>query len=82
MDVAEDPAHLRRLEVRDRLRRLLDALEHRMGTRDQELFHGIFVEEAERDQIARTMQMTRGAVDAWCYRLRRIARSIVHESDQ
>jgi RNA polymerase sigma factor (sigma-70 family) len=77
----EDECDEQRLEVRDRLRRILEGLDRRMGARDRVLFRALFVEQADRDQVAAALRMTRAAVDAWCYRTRRIARAIARELD-
>ena len=47
-----------------------------MSPRDHTLFRLVFVEERERDEVAAELRMTRGAIDAWCYRMRRLARTI------
>jgi len=81
LDGADVVTELRLLEHRDRLRRVLDLLERRMNARDRELFCRVFVDELDRDEVAAALQMTRGAVDAWCYRTRRLAATIAQELD-
>ncbi len=81
LDGADGATEQRRLEHRDRLRRVLQLLQQRMNARDRELFHRVFVEEADRDEVADALHMTRGALDAWCYRTRRLAAMIASELD-
>lgn len=65
------------LERRDELGMVLDALYARMSARDLELFDRLFVREQEPREVAQQLGMTRQAVNAWSYRTRRLARSIV-----
>jgi RNA polymerase sigma-70 factor (ECF subfamily) len=81
IDAADDGAGLHRLETRNLLRRLLEALDRHMSARDHTLFRLVFVEERERDEVAAELHMTRGAIDAWCYRVRRLARMIAADGD-
>lgn len=65
-----------RLESREQLQRVLDALLGQMSDRDVELFELIFVEERDPAEVAEAMDMTRGAVNAWSYRTRKLARQV------
>ncbi len=65
-----------RLEDRADLEVVLDGLYAGMDTRDAELFELVFVDELESDEIAKRMGMTSGAVNAWRYRVRKVARRL------
>lgn len=73
---------VRQLEDRNTLGRVLDLLYANMGPRDLELFELLFVDELEPQQVAETLGMTRGAVNAWCYRTRKLARSMAEQLDR
>lgn len=67
---------LHHLEERSMLGRVLDHLYAEMGARDVELFHSLFVDERAPQEVADALGMTRGAVNAWCYRVRKLARKL------
>ena len=71
-----DDGLVHRLADRAQLGAVLNALHGRMGERDHELFELLFVEERDPDEVAGLMDMTRGAVNAWVYRMRKHARAI------
>lgn len=75
----DDTALVRRLEERQRLDVLLVALQGRMNARDHELFDLLYVQQVEPEEAANQLEMSRGAVNAWCYRTRKLARQIVRE---
>lgn len=68
-----------RLEQRDALGSVLDALYARMDERDHHLFDLLFVQEREPAEVADALGMTRGAVNAWAYRMRKLARTCMLE---
>lgn len=70
---------LRRLEERDELSAVLDTLYAHMSPRDLELFDLLFVQERDPAEVALTLDMTRGAVNAWRYRTRKLARACALE---
>lgn len=76
LDGRDEAALTQRLEERAELDAVLLALYERMTDRDHELFDLLFVQEQDPDDVARTLEMTRGAVNAWSYRLRKQARGI------
>lgn len=80
-DEADPDAHaiLRQLEDRDELGAVLDALYAHMSARDLELFDLLFVQERDPAEVASCLVMTRGAVNAWRYRMRKLARACVVE---
>ncbi|KIG18419.1 hypothetical protein DB30_00704 [Enhygromyxa salina] len=63
------------LEQRAELGAVLDRLYANMNTRDHELFDQLFVQERDPAEVAQSLGMTRGAVNAWCYRTRKLARA-------
>lgn len=71
-----DDRPLERLEHRASLDELLDRLYAQMDTRDAELFEMLFVDELDNDEVGRRMGMTSGAINAWRYRMRKLARAI------
>ncbi|NVB42778.1 sigma-70 family RNA polymerase sigma factor [Pseudenhygromyxa sp. WMMC2535] len=82
--IDDDPAAMheaeglaRQLEQRDELGAVLDALYARMNERDAELFDLLFVRELEPGEVAEALGMTRQAVNAWSYRTRKLARSLI-----
>lgn len=75
----DDTALVRRLEERQQLDTLLMALKGRMNERDHELFELLYVQQVEPEEAANRLDMTRGAVNAWCYRTRKLARQIMTE---
>ena len=78
---AEADALLRQLEQREELGSVLDALYARMSDRDFQLFDLLFVEERDPAEVADALNMTRGAVNAWAYRTRKLARACVLEQN-
>ena len=76
LDDADAEALSQRLENRQHLDQLLGAMYSRMSARDHELFDLLFVQGIDPEDVATTMQMTRGAVNAWSYRTRKLARTI------
>jgi len=75
VDAEADDVLVERLEDRAQLGEVLHALHDKMSERDHELFEMLFVEEREPDEVAEAMDMTRGAVNAWVYRMRKHARA-------
>ncbi|EDM74596.1 hypothetical protein PPSIR1_17200 [Plesiocystis pacifica SIR-1] len=65
------------LEQRNELDAVLDALYARMSERDVQLFEMLFVRELNPGEVAEALGMTRQAVNAWSYRTRKLARSLV-----
>jgi RNA polymerase sigma-70 factor (ECF subfamily) len=76
-----DAALLGRLEQRHQLETLLLALQARMDDRDHELFDLLFVEERDPQEVAETIGISRGAVNAWGYRMRKLARALASHLD-
>ena len=68
-------------EGRTELRWLLQRLYADMTPRDVELFELLFVEEVEPAEVAQRLEMTRGAVNAWSYRMRKQARALQASDD-
>jgi len=67
----------RQLEQRSELGVVLDALYANMQDRDFDLFDQLFVQERDPAQVAEALGMTRQAVNAWSYRTRKLARSLI-----
>ncbi|PRQ09754.1 sigma-70 family RNA polymerase sigma factor [Enhygromyxa salina] len=67
------------LEQRAELGAVLDALYGHMNERDLELFDQLFVYERDPAEVAENLGMTRGAVNAWSYRTRKLARAYALE---
>jgi RNA polymerase sigma factor (sigma-70 family) len=76
LDDADDQPLTRRLETRHELDGVLVALSAKMSARDQELFELLFVEDQDPEDVARRLQMSRAAVNAWSYRMRKLARAV------
>jgi RNA polymerase sigma factor (sigma-70 family) len=76
IELEDDAGELRRLEERGELDAVLVQIHARMSVRDHELFDLLYVEELEPEEVAQRMQMTRQAVNAWSYRMRRMARAV------
>lgn len=78
LEVSEDDANtgaiLRQIEQREELGCVLDALYAHMSDRDFELFDLLFIQDLDPGEVAAALAMTRGAVNAWCYRTRKLAR--------
>jgi RNA polymerase sigma-70 factor (ECF subfamily) len=79
-DASGDGDLARNLEERSTLGRVLDQLYAQMGERDLELFQLLFVDERDPQEVAEALGMTRGAVNAWSYRTRKLARQIAAAS--
>ncbi len=75
IDTADDADLAKRLEQRNQLDQVLAAMHAKMNDRDHDLFDLIFVQEISPDAVAEQMDMTRGAVNAWSYRMRKLARA-------
>jgi RNA polymerase sigma factor (sigma-70 family) len=75
-----DDEPLERIEHRDALEAVLDALYAGMDTRDAELFELLFVDDLDADEVAKRMGMTAGAVNAWRYRVRKAARQLARQT--
>jgi RNA polymerase sigma-70 factor (ECF subfamily) len=82
MESVDEADLARRLEQRDQLDRVLVAMHGKMNERDHELFELVFVEEVDPQTVAERMEMTRGAVNAWAYRMRKLARSVAVAADR
>ncbi len=82
LERTDDATLVQRLEDRAQLDQVLAALHERMSARDHELFELLFVEERDPDEVAKLMEMSRGAVNAWSYRMRKHARAVVAELEQ
>ncbi len=80
-DEGGDGVLLQQLEERSLLGRVLDRVYAHMSPRDAELFQLLFVDEREPQEVAEALGMTRGAVNAWCYRTRKLVRSVAQELD-
>lgn len=76
----DDGDLLRLVEDRSQLGRVLDSLYAHMNPRDLELFEALFVDERDPSEVADALGMTRGAVNAWAYRTRKLARKLAAES--
>lgn len=72
----------RRLEQRNQLDQVLAAMHAKMSDRDHELFDLVFVRELTPDAVAEQMEMSRGAVNAWAYRMRKLARTVAIAADR
>ncbi len=72
---------LAQLEQRNQLDAVLLALHARMDDRDHELFEMLFVEERDPAEVAAAMGLSRGAVNAWGYRMRKLARALAASAD-
>lgn len=66
----------RRLEQRNQLEQVLAVMYGKMNERDHVLFDLVFVKELPPETVAEQLEMTRGAVNAWAYRMRKLARSV------
>lgn len=65
-----------RLEGRAVLNDVLRELQAQMNERDLELFDLLFVQGFDPEEVSARLEMTRGAVNAWTYRTRKLARAI------
>lgn len=74
--VLGDDSLVERLRHRDTLRDVLRGLYAQMNARDMELFECLYVRELDPDEVAQQLKMSRGAVNAWAYRMRKQARKL------
>ncbi|MBL4687681.1 MAG: sigma-70 family RNA polymerase sigma factor [Nannocystaceae bacterium] len=81
IDDTGDSQLVQRLQDRAELDQVLVALYSTMAERDHELFDLLFVQQRDPDEVATRMAMSRGAVNAWRYRTRKLARAIVAQSE-
>lgn len=81
LDDCDERELVARLEERQALDRVLVALAGRMSARDHELFDALFVREETADEVAERMNISRGAVNAWAYRMRKLARTVAKQFD-
>ncbi|MCR9160707.1 MAG: sigma-70 family RNA polymerase sigma factor [Nannocystaceae bacterium] len=81
IETADDADLAQRLEQRDQLDQVLGAVYSRMNERDHELFDLVFIKELASETVAEQMEMTRGAVNAWAYRVRKLARTVAIAAD-
>lgn len=72
----DDAEAARRLETRDELSRVLVALYANLSERDHELFELLFVQQLDPDEVAKALGISRGAVNASSYRMRKLARRL------
>ncbi|MEZ4384804.1 MAG: hypothetical protein R3A79_25970 [Nannocystaceae bacterium] len=67
------------IESRDQLRVLMEHLRARLSDRGLLLFQQIYVEQRPIAEVAEAQGMTRGAIDAWNSRTRKLARTLAAE---
>lgn len=79
VEISEASEQVRHLEERGELHALLRALQARMSVRDRVLFDLLYVRELGVDEAAQQLGMTRAAVHAWTYRMRKLARSLAED---
>lgn len=72
----EADANARVLESRELLRAVLEGLRASLSAKGMEIFRKLYVEERPIAEVAAEFQMTRGALDTWNSRVRRLARGI------
>ncbi|MBC8067903.1 MAG: sigma-70 family RNA polymerase sigma factor [Deltaproteobacteria bacterium] len=82
----EDPGEgdaelIQELERRNQLDTVWLALQAGMGERDHELFEFLFVQEQDPADVCEALGMTRAALHAWSYRMRKLARAIAARID-
>ncbi len=82
VETADDADLTARIEQRSQLDSVLATLYAKMNARDHELFDLLFVRELPPERVAQQLEMTRGAVNAWAYRVRRTARAIALTAEQ
>ncbi len=75
---AEEAGPLLQLEQRDLLDQVLQALYAQMDERDHELFDLLFVQERDPAEVASLLGSTRGAINAWVYRTRKLVRALTN----
>lgn len=78
--VLGDDSLVERLRHRDALRDVLRSLYAQMSARDVELFECLYVRDLDPDEVAQQLKMSRGAVNAWAYRMRKQARKLASTS--
>jgi len=69
------------IESRDQLRVLMEQLRARLSERGLLLFQMIYVEQHSIAEVAKAVGMSRGALDAWNSRTRKLARKLAREND-
>jgi len=72
----DDGGPIVQLEQRHQLDQVLAALYAQMDERDHELFDLLFVEERDPGEVAELLGSTRGAINAWVYRTRKLVRAL------
>jgi RNA polymerase sigma factor (sigma-70 family) len=77
-----DPELIQQLEQRNQLDAVWLALQAHMDERDHELFEFLFVQEQDPADVCEALGMTRGAIHAWSYRVRKLARAIAARIDE
>lgn len=70
-----------RTERRLELDALLRALHAQMSLRDVDLFDRLFIQDLDPNEVALAMGLSRGAVNAWAYRMRKLARDLAGGRD-
>lgn len=76
-DADDERDFLRRLESRDTLDAVLTALYANMSERDHTLFQLLYIDQIDPAEIADQLGLSRGAVNAWSYRTRKLARNLL-----
>ncbi len=76
-ETGDEAEFLRRLEDRQTLDAVLTALYGKMNDRDHELFQLLYVEQIEPAEVAQRLSLSRGAVNAWSYRMRKVVRGLM-----
>ncbi len=69
------------LENRNELATVVHALHQRMNERDRRIFQALFVEEQAPSEVCEQEDMSRGALNAWRYRVRKLARTLAARAD-
>lgn len=80
MSAGSDELNRRVLEA-DALRRLLEQLEERLDDRGMLLFRMLWVEERSVEEVCAVTGMTREAIYAWRFRVRKLATKLVAEDE-
>jgi len=80
VDDEDTRALTEQVEQRGELDALLCALHAQMSDRDVELFDLLFVHDGDPGDVAEQMGMTRGAVNAWTYRMRKLAKGLATQT--
>ncbi|MEM7151293.1 MAG: sigma-70 family RNA polymerase sigma factor [Myxococcota bacterium] len=76
-ETPDDASLVDRLEQRAELGAVLRMLYAQMNPRDMELFDLLFVQGLDPAEVASRLDISRGAVNAWSYRTRKLARTLV-----